>query len=130
VDLDLKSQKVRAWVADDEEETTAGLMYVTPEEIAPLADGTERGMIFVFDYDRPRFDGFWMKNVPIPLDIAFIGSDGTIVTILTMAAYDESVYRPTGSYRYTLELNANSYSRLGMKEGDVIQIPDSIKTTP
>jgi len=128
VDLTIKSHNFKAWVADDASETTAGLMYVTPEELAPLPDGTERSMIFVFREDKSKLDGFWMKNVPIPLDIAFISADGTIVTVLTMAAYDESVYRPTAGYRYTLECNANTYSKFGIVAGDVVPIPHKIST--
>src|SRR5581483_10109743 len=46
-----------------------GLMYRT--ELAP-----HTGMIFVFE--RDEFVNFWMKNTLLPLDMVFIGADGTV----------------------------------------------------
>ena len=103
------------WIARTSEETSRGLMFVTKEEMAPLDDGTERGMLFVFGYDRST--GFWMRNTIVPLDIAFIRSDGTIVNTHTMAPYDERSYPPSEPYRYALEVNANVFSRLGVDRG-------------
>ncbi|MFM7705865.1 MAG: DUF192 domain-containing protein, partial [Rubrivivax sp.] len=37
------------------------------------------GMLFVFDDVAPRC--FWMRNTLLPLSIAFIADDGTIVNI-------------------------------------------------
>ena len=112
------------WIAESAEEVERGLMFVTKEEMAPLANGTERGMLFVFDFERTT--GFWMRNTIIPLDIAFIGADGTIVTIHTMVPLDERSYRPTEPYRYALEVNANVFSRFGIHTGDNIQLPESV----
>ena len=126
VDVQINGHAFKAWVADEPAELEKGLMYTTAEEMAPLTDGTERAMLFVFDYDQPTSQGFWMDNVVIPLDIAFIRSDGTIATIRTMAALDESSYYSDASYRYTLEVNANVYSRLDISVGDTVQIPESI----
>ena len=36
----------------------------------------DHGMLFVFEDQREV--GFWMKNTPMPLDLVFIGQDGTI----------------------------------------------------
>ena len=126
VDLQINGHTFRAWIADEPEERRQGLMYTTAEEMAPLPDGTERAMLFVFDYDQPTSQGFWMKNVVIPLDIAFIRSDGTIATIRTMAPLDLSSYYSEASYRYTLEVNANVYSGLDISVGDTVQIPESV----
>ena len=46
-----------------------GLMYRQQ-----LPDNT--GMLFVFENDRPV--EFWMKNTLIPLDMIFVGVDGTV----------------------------------------------------
>ena len=122
--MSIKDQAFQVWIADEGPELTRGLMFITKEEMAPLADGTERGMLFVFSHDQTT--GFWMRNTIIPLDIAFIRADGTIVTIHTMAPYDERSYMPSEPYRYALEVNANVYSRLGIHTGAQVQIPESV----
>lgn len=127
VDLQINGHAFRAWIADEPEERQQGLMHTTAEEMAPLPDGTERAMLFVFDFDQPPSAGFWMKDVVIPLDIAFIRSDGTIVTIRTMAPLTQfPTYNSEESYRYTLEVNGNVYSDLGISVGDTVQIPESV----
>ena len=94
--------------------------------MAPLPDGTERGMIFVFD--RSVRDSFWMKNTIIPLDIAYIDTNGKIVTTYTMAPLDtrSGHYRPDSPYRYAIEINARRLSELGVEKGDVLEIPASV----
>ncbi len=109
------------WVADEFATQQRGLMFVTQAEMADLADGRSRAMLFVFDNDM--IGGFWMKDTIIPLDIAFIQADGRIVTIHAMAPLDESSYRPTSSYRFALEVNAGTFATLGIKEGDHVALP-------
>ncbi len=123
-DVKIKDHTFRAWIADDDQERERGLMYVPAEEMTPLDDGTERGMIFVFT--REQRGGFWMKNTIISLDIAFIRTDGTIVTIHTMAPLDTRPYNPRGPYRYALEVRGNVFSKLKIKTGDRVQIPESL----
>ncbi len=127
--LAVGGQRFRVWVADTNEERQRGLMYVTAEEMAPLPDGTERGMWFIFPQDMSTRHGFWMRNTIIPLDIAFVRADGRIVTIHTMAPLDERSYYPKAPYRYALEVNANVFSRLGVREGDRVDIPKSLLKT-
>ncbi|MCP4590626.1 MAG: DUF192 domain-containing protein [bacterium] len=122
--VQVEDHAFHVWVAEQEAELERGLMFVTREQMAPLEDGTERGMLFLFDYDRTT--GFWMRNTIIPLDIAFIRVDGTIVTVHTMAPHDERLHRPSEPYRYALEVNANVFSRLGVGRGDKVSIPTSI----
>jgi len=122
-------QKFQVWVADSSEERQRGLMHVTAEEMAALPDGTERGMWFIFPNEMSTRHGFWMRNTIIPLDIAFVRADGKIVTIHTMAPLDERNYYPKAPYRYALEVNANVFSRLGVREGDRVEIPKSLLKT-
>ena len=46
------------------------------------------GMLFVFDDVAPRC--FWMKNTLLPLSIAFIEDDGTVVNIAEMKPRSEA----------------------------------------
>lgn len=90
----------------------------------PLHDGTERGMLFIFE--RERNLSFWMKDTIIPLDIAYARSDGTIVRTLTMTPLDESTYPAGRPARFALEVNAGLFAKKAIREGDVMVIPDSV----
>lgn len=123
--LSIKGQEFELWVADEISETTRGLMYVTAEQMAPLADGTERGMIFIFSFEQQL--AFWMKNTIIPLDIAYLKSDGTVVSVHTMAAMDTASVPSAAPARFAIEVNADVFISLGVQPGDKIALP---ATTP
>ena len=130
VKMTIKGQAFELWVADSFGEQNAGLMHITAEQMAPLPDGTERGMLFAFDHSVRT--PFWMKNTVIPLDIAFIDRDRKVLTIHTMAAFDDrhNAYPPSGPYRVAIEVNANRFTELGVKVGDVLEIPPSVLKGP
>lgn len=89
-------------VADTSELRRRGLMYV--EDLGDLD-----GMVFVFESDSTG--GFWMKNTLIQLDIAFFDAEGSFVDGFVMepcATADCPSYRPSGSYRYALEMAAGT----------------------
>lgn len=124
VQIKINEARFEAWVADNADERERGLMFVGPEEMADLPDGAHRGMLFFFDHDQ--YLSFWMKNTIIPLDIAYIDSDGVIVSIHTMAPLDtrSGQYLSAAPARYALEVNANLLGELGIKKGDQVVIPD------
>lgn len=126
VGMTVKSSRLRLWIADDSGEQLSGLMFVTAEQMADLPDGTRRGMIFVFRRDQQN--SFWMKNTIIPLDIAYVKADGTVVSLYTMAALDTRTgqYPPREPYRFAIEVNAGTWTKLGLKPGDRLDIPESI----
>ena len=127
VDLQLNDQPLKAWVAPTPQERQFGLMHVTTEKMAPLPDGTERGMLFVFGAELQL--AFWMKNTIIPLDIAYLRSDGTIIKTHTMPALETRTFPSNGLARFALEVNAGRLDALGVFDGDRIEIPDSVLKT-
>lgn len=126
VDIPVADITVRAWVARSGNDVQQGLMHVTAEDMTPYLDGARKGMFFYFDHQRSRYDGFWMKDVPIPLDIAFLAEDGTVVTVETMAPFDLRSTYPGEPYRFTLEVSGGLLKNLGIKKGDLIPIPSSV----
>ncbi len=112
------------WVARTPREHEVGLMNVTAQEMAPLPDGTERGMLFVFDREQVR--QFWMLNTIIPLDVAFLRSDGQIVKTHTMAPYETRLYSSMMPAMMALEVNAGVFARFDIAAGDVAQIPEAV----
>lgn len=103
-------------VADDDEERAQGLMFrkTLPEKA---------GMVFL--YTEPTEGSFWMKNTLIPLSIAFFDADGTILRILDMEPCRSDPcpsYAPGVAFTGALEVNRGAFERLGVHEGDTIEL--------
>lgn len=88
-----------------------------------LPDG--RGMLFVFESDERL--SFWMKNTFVPLSIAYIASDGTIREILDMEPRSLAPVPSQHSVRYALEVPRGWFGRAGVRVGDPVTIPDSVR---
>ena len=131
VRLSIKGQPFELWLADTDDERERGLMFVTASQMADLADGAKRGMLFVFDHEG--YLTFWMKNTIIPLDIAYLDSNGKVVATHTMLPLDTRLGQyPSGApARYAIEVNANVFTGLSLKAGELIEIPPSaLKRVP
>lgn len=101
-------------VAATETERNRGLMFRKT-----LADG--KGMLFVFDTDQRV--SFWMKNTSLPLSLAYLASDGTILQVLDLAPFSEEPRPSERSIRYALEVPQGWFAKVGLKPGDRFEIP-------
>lgn len=124
VRLSIGDTEFAAWVADSSAERQKGLMFVENEQMAPLEDGTERGMLFVFDSEAEL--SFWMKDTVIPLDIAYARTDGTIIKTYTMTPLNLNQYPSVEPARFALEVKAGVFASAGIGEGDLLVVPDSV----
>ncbi len=79
------------------------------------------GMLFVFQHEWTG--GFWMKNTPLPLDIAYLADDGTVLEIVHGVPFSLALLSPAQSYRYTLEVNGGWFARHGFGPGDRVELP-------
>ena len=86
----------------------------------------DRGMLFVYPTEEPRT--FWMKDCKIGLDIAFIGSDRTILSVATLGPGADlpndripSVRCPH-PVRFVLETNAGWLEAHGVRAGDEVDM--------
>ena len=104
---------VKAEIARTRDERSQGLMHRKK-----LPDG--EGMLFVFERDEVL--SFWMKNTLIPLSIAFIAYDGSIVEIRDMQPGNLNPVFSSRSVRYALEAPQGWFSRAGVNSGDVVRI--------
>ncbi|MCC6960284.1 MAG: DUF192 domain-containing protein [Dehalococcoidia bacterium] len=84
----------------------------------------DAGMLFLFKTTIQY--GFWMKNTYIPLDIAYIGADGTVQQIFAAKPLDETVLIPDAPYRYVLEVNQGWFERHGMGVGAKVTLPPNL----
>jgi len=105
-------------IANRSDQRQRGLMF--RESMDELA-----GMLFVFPGDR--YGGFWMRNTLIPLDIAYLGADGTVLEIVHGIPLSLDILTPTQPYRYTLEVNGGWFERQGLGVGDVVAIPAGVE---
>ncbi|HEY7283285.1 MAG TPA: DUF192 domain-containing protein [Actinomycetota bacterium] len=108
--------KLRVAIADTEAARERGLQGVT--DLA--ADG---GMAFLFD--SPTRTGFWMKDTPTPLSIAFWGPDGRIVAMRNMAPCPADpcpTYRSAAPFVGALEANRGFFAGHGVRVGDRVAI--------
>jgi uncharacterized membrane protein (UPF0127 family) len=97
-------------VADTPESRRRGLMHVDDF-------GAVQGMVFVFD--APTETGFYMKDVPVPLDIAFVGADGALLEVLTMplcTAEPCPLFRSPAPFLWAIETPAGGLA--GIAPGD------------
>lgn len=108
-------------IADDPQEQATGLMYRTKV-------GDSEGMIFVFPDEQVR--GFWMQNVPISLDIAYLDHKGVVLNVLTMYPMDTRTRSSEVPAQYAIELAGGAAKKIGLKPGDTIILPDAIKPKP
>ena len=116
--VEVDGNRLAVLVADTPDERRHGLM-----EVPDLPDDV--GMLFVFGEDRRG--GFWMKDTLIPLSIAFIAADGSIVDILDMepcpSGDDCPSYVPDTEYRYALEVERGWFEARGIEEGETVDLP-------
>ncbi len=81
----------------------------------------DHGMVFVFAYEQVLY--FWMKDTLIPLDIVYLNRDGKVVAVRQMQPLDETGVGSKDPAQYAIELNAGQAEASGVKEGDIIRLP-------
>ncbi len=105
---------LRLEVADTDAQRQRGLMDRT--ELPP-----NTGMLFVFDSDATV--DFWMKDTLIPLDMVFVGADGTVrkifarVPVVSPALPDGQIPLEEGAAKYVVELPAGEAAADGIAPG-------------
>lgn len=110
------THRIAVLVADTSARRQHGLM-----EVPELPDGV--GMLFV-GYDRDRTGGFWMKDTLVPLTIAYLDADGTIVDLVDMEPCEADPcpsYPPDAPYRSALEVRQGWFAEQGIDEGAVVR---------
>lgn len=103
--------RIQAEVADDAQSRQRGLMM--RERL-----GNNEGMLFVFEDSAMHC--FWMKNTPLPLSIAFLEDDGTVVNIEDMAPRSEKTHCPKRPIRFALEMEQGWFTHKGVGSGQRI----------
>lgn len=108
--------KIQLEVAQTPEQQAKGLMYRPA-----LPD--DRGMLFPFPSAQPV--SFWMKNVPVPLDMVFLQNE--VVKYIQIAAPPCTsepcpTYGPNTPIDKVIELRSGRSAELKLKVGDIVKI--------
>ncbi len=106
-------------IAITQEELSQGLMFRNSLD-------ENHGMLFAFE-NASRVS-FWMKNVPIPLDIGYFDSNGRLIEIHSLYPYDETpILSKSHKIKYALEMNKGWYYRNNISTGKYIDIENLLK---
>lgn len=99
---------IDAYVARTREQRARGLMHRT--ELGP-----NEGMLFICD--DCAVQSFWMKDTPLPLSIAFLEDDGTILKIADLEPHDLEGESSGEPVRFVLEVNQGWFRERGIAPG-------------
>ncbi|MBX3620322.1 MAG: DUF192 domain-containing protein [Rhizobacter sp.] len=99
---------IQAQVARTPEQRATGLMF---RSTMP----NNEGMLFVFE--EPAKQCFWMKNTLLPLSVAFVADNGTVVNIEDMKPQTLDSHCSSQPVRYVLEMNKGWFAKRGIKAG-------------
>ncbi len=118
--LKVSGETVYVDILDTPEARNRGFMHQSeiPEDQAKL---------FVFDVRDNQ--NFWMKNCPVPIDIAYIDDNFKIVSLYEMKVEDPGTpdeklprYESLKPVRYALEFRGGWYRDHGVEKGDTIDL--------
>ena len=108
VRLNAGIHNINAELASTPQQREIGLMFRTA---MPANDG----MLFAFE--QPGKQCFWMRNTLIPLSVAFIGDDGSVVNIDDMKPQTDDSHCSARPVRFVLEMNEGWFAKRGIKAG-------------
>jgi uncharacterized protein len=100
-------------VARTDQERATGLM--NRQSLAP-----DSGMVFVFPQATSAH--FWMKDTLIPLSIAFVAEDGTILDVQEMQAESLDQHASPAPYRYAIEAAQGWFTQHGVRPGQNVDL--------
>lgn len=88
----------------------------------------------VFRFAAETTGPFFMRNVPMALDIAWFDDAGEFVSSTTMDPCEDRegcpLYPPAGAYRFALEAEAGGLARLGIDDDTVLALGAACPPTP
>ena len=112
IKLVINAHSIQAEVAHTPEARRKGLMQRT--SLCPNC-----GMLFVFN--KPYEHTFWMRDTPLPLSIAFIAEDGTIINIEEMQPFSLAIFRAQSKALFAVEMNRSWFTKNNILPGAFIQ---------
>ncbi len=117
INLTLSNQTISAEIAATPTALATGLMHRQhlPEN---------SGMLFVFP--NAGIQAMWMKNTQIPLSVAFIDVQGTIINIADMEPNTLKPHYSVKTASFALEMNQGWFARNRIAAGDRVRGLESL----
>ena len=109
IKLQLGMYQIDTQVAQTPDQRSIGLMFRSDMP-------AHEGMLFVFD--QPSTQCFWMKNTLLPLTVAFVADDGTIVNLADMKPQSTDSHCSLKPVRFVLEMHQGWFTKKGFKAGN------------
>ena len=112
----IAGETIQLEVAQTPQQQAMGLMF--REQL-----NDDRGMLFPFPAERTA--RFWMKNVPISLDMIFLNGDRIVGLAIDVPPCEEEpcpVYGPEALVDSVIELRGGRAEELGVEVGDRVEI--------
>jgi uncharacterized membrane protein (UPF0127 family) len=113
--------RIQVYVARSDEERAQGLMY---RRDLPQ----DEGMLFMCD--EREVQNFWMKDTSLPLSIAFLEEDGTILRIADLEPHDLEAESSGHPVRFVLEVNQGWFAERGIVPGMRLAGPLFLEQVP
>jgi uncharacterized membrane protein (UPF0127 family) len=80
--------------------------------------GANAGMLFVYADDlSPQLVGFWMKDTPIDLSIAFLDASQKVINVDEMTKNTLNTHVAKANFRYAIEASAGWFTAHGIAAG-------------
>jgi hypothetical protein len=111
------SVKLRVELATTERQREQGLMFRQSLK-------EDQGMLFLFPADGSI--GFWMENTYVPLTIAYLAVDGTVLELRDGTPLDRTELSPKQPYRHVLEVNQGWFERHRLGVGSKVELPGDL----
>lgn len=111
VSLTAGMYRIAAELANTPQRRETGLMHRTS-----MPDSN--GMVFVFENNARHC--MWMRNTFLPLSVAFLSDDGTVLNIEDMEPQTETSHCAVRPARFALEMNQGWFAQRGIGAGDRI----------
>jgi uncharacterized membrane protein (UPF0127 family) len=108
IELSAGIHLIHAEVADNDRARMRGLMF--RESLPP-----NHGMVFLFD--QVGLQCMWMRNTVVPLSVAFIADDGTVVNVENMKPQTDDKHCAAKPVHIALEMSFDWFQKHGVGAG-------------
>lgn len=112
-----------AWLANTEVQRSRGLSLISADDIN--VDGADA--LMAFSWSTPQTVGFWMKDTRFPISLAWVGENGSVLSVIEMPVCTDTcpVSTSPAPVRLVLEAPKGGLEKWGIVPGANIALGTS-----